>query len=237
MVQKFLPAILSLIFPISVLAIILPSPTGFVNDFANVISPAVESELQNDLNNFKRDRRIEIVAAMVSSLESMPENVYAENIYREWKIGDSVDGNGALILIAPIERSMWIYLGNGLRDDVSDMTLNEIIDDYILPSVKNGDFDTAVKNGVKALEAASLREILPSTTTGGTGGMSGGNTKTGIIIFAVIIAIVAGLAILNKKKGGKIGGGDKSKKEDKGIGSNIAGSGKITGGGGAGARW
>lgn len=236
MIRKFLPAIFSLIFPISVLAIILPSPTGFVNDFASVLSPAVESELQSDLNNFKRDSRIEIVAAVVSSLEGMPENVYAENIYKEWKIGDSVDGRGALILIAPIERSMWIYLGNGLRDDVSDMTLNEIIDDYILPSVKNGDFDTAVKNGVKALEAASLGQMLPSLSSGGVSGASGGSAKTGFIIFAVIIAIVVGLAVLNKKKGGKLGG-DKLKKEDKGTGSGLAGPGKTAGGGGAGARW
>jgi uncharacterized membrane protein YgcG len=63
-----------------------------------------------------------------------------------------IKDNGAIIILATKDRKVRIEVGHGLEGDITDSQAGQILDNYMIPSLKNNDWDTAVINGVHALE-------------------------------------------------------------------------------------
>src|SRR6476620_1642966 len=88
------------LFVISVGAQQLPKPTGRVNDFANVIDPATEAEIDHRLDVLEQKTTAEIAVATVASLDGMSVDEYANRLFKQWGIGQAKADNGVLVLVA-----------------------------------------------------------------------------------------------------------------------------------------
>src|SRR5689334_2397002 len=93
-------------FVIAVGAQSFPKPTGRVNDFANVIDPAVEAAIDQQLNSLEQKTSSEIAVATVASLDGMSVDEYANRLFKAWGVGQAKQDNGVLVLVAPNEREM-----------------------------------------------------------------------------------------------------------------------------------
>ena len=113
--QTYLFVTLLLIATTDGLAQTLPKPTGRVNDFANIISPDVESELDAQLATLENTTSHEVAVVTVESLQGTTVEDYANRLFKEWGIGQAQKDNGVLILVAPNERDVRIEVGYGLE--------------------------------------------------------------------------------------------------------------------------
>lgn len=176
--HRFLAAILSsLIFlALTVSAVSAQTPdtlaqmdeklVRFVNDYAQVISPSVEAQLENELNAYALQTDHTIVIATTPSLDGKHGQQFANELFSKWKIGRADIDNGLLVLIAPNERTVWIEVGYGLEGVVTDLTAASIARNIMAPSFKSGDYDTGVTEGFAAIKKAAEGEMAPPEKTG-----------------------------------------------------------------------
>jgi len=136
---------------IPVYALEFPAPVGFVNDFANILSPETKQSLEQQLAQLEKDSSIEIAVVTVGSLEGTTVEDYAVRLFEEWKIGKKNKDNGVLFLVAPNERQVKIEVGYGLEPVLTDAQAGRILDNFVLPEFKKGDYDKGISEGVAAL--------------------------------------------------------------------------------------
>jgi uncharacterized protein len=128
-----------------------PRPSGFVNDFAGVLTKEDVAYLEDYLRAVERDTTAEIVVATVTSLEGMSIEEYGNRLFAEWGIGKRAQDTGILLLVVPAERSVRIEVGYGLEGLVPDGLAGEIIRTVIVPEFKQGNLRRGIGRGLDRL--------------------------------------------------------------------------------------
>ncbi len=95
----------------------------------------------------------QIVVATLKSLQGYEIEDYGYQLGRAWGIGQKGKNNGALIIVAPTEHKVRIEVGYGLEGDLTDAKSRVIIDQYMKPDFKKGDYNAGVLEGTKAVLA------------------------------------------------------------------------------------
>jgi uncharacterized protein len=126
-----------------------PKATGRVNDFANVIDPAIEAEL----DQLEQKTTSEIAVATIKSLDGMASTDYANRLFKEWGVGQAKLDNGVLVVIAIDDRDMAIEVGYGLEGVLPDGLAGQVIREDFTPRFKEGDYSGGIRNGVSHLVA------------------------------------------------------------------------------------
>lgn len=128
-----------------------PKPTGFVNDFANVIAADTKPQIDRVLKSFESETGNEIAVVTLPSLEGRTVEDVAADLYKEWGIGKKGRDNGVLFLIAPKERKTRIEVGYGLEGVINDALAGRILDEFVLPHFKEGDLSAGIASGAEAI--------------------------------------------------------------------------------------
>lgn len=132
-------------------AVVSPTKEFYVNDYANVLSKETEEYIINtnvDLNN---KTKAQIVVVTVKSLDGKTIEEYATELFRKFGIGDKKLNNGVLLLCSTGDRMFRIEVGYGLEGALPDGKTGRIQDEYIIPYLKNNDYDKGIKNGFSAV--------------------------------------------------------------------------------------
>ncbi len=129
-------------------ALTLPALSGRVVDQANIISAAARSAIEQKLADLETKSGIQLVVATVTSLEGQEIEPYANELFRNWKLGEKTKNNGVLFLVAPNERRVRIEVGYGLEGTLTDAISKVIIANAITPRFKAGDFSGGISRGV-----------------------------------------------------------------------------------------
>ena len=143
----------------SVHAADVPALKGYVNDYANMMSPAVRTKLTNELKEFERTDSTQVVILTIPSLEGLAIEDYSIKVAEAWKVGQKGRDNGILFIVASQERKMRIEVGRGLEGKLTDLTAGRIIDLVVKPRFKRGDFNGGFVAGVAALIDATKGEF------------------------------------------------------------------------------
>jgi uncharacterized protein len=130
-----------------------PVPDGPVYDGANILSPATEAQLDQELRAYNAQTGRAIIVATVPSLGGANIESYATGLFSTWGIGGEKRDTGLLLLIAPNERRMRIEVGYGLHGWFGGIMASRVINDTITPRFKEGNFDAGVTDGVAAILA------------------------------------------------------------------------------------
>jgi uncharacterized protein len=164
--------IFSLIFASSTLADgpHFPKLTGRVVDDASILRADTRRELTDMLAAHERATGDQVVVVTVASLQRYPIEEYGYQLGRDWGIGQKGKNNGALLIVAPNDHKVRIEVGYGLEGQLTDAKSRAIIDNYILPSFRRGDFNFGVLAGatemVRALGGNPPDEGEPPTWFG-----------------------------------------------------------------------
>lgn len=137
-------------------AIVSKSKDFFVNDSANLLSNETEEYIINMNKSLESKTGAQIVVVTTKNLEGMDLEEYATELFREYGIGNKEKNNGVLILCAYEERKLRIEVGYGLEGALPDGKTGRIQDEYMIPYLKENDFDTGIKNGFNAI----LQEVM-----------------------------------------------------------------------------
>lgn len=131
-------------------SIVYPDPEGLVNDFAQIFTEEEKSEIENFLNEFLVEKDIAIVIVSVSSLGGLTIEKYANELFNTWGIGTETN-DGILLLIAPNEGMLRIEVGISMEDEITNDTAKRIIDEKIIPYIKENKIGQGCYEGVKAI--------------------------------------------------------------------------------------
>jgi uncharacterized protein len=140
-------------------ALDVPKLTGYINDYADMISPQAEASLEQELRAFEQSDSTQIVIVTVPSLEGEVLEEYSIKVAEAWKIGQKGKDNGIIFLAAKQERKMRIEVGRGLEGKLTDLMSGRIIDLVVKPRFKRGDYDNGFIAGVHALVDATRGEF------------------------------------------------------------------------------
>lgn len=157
--------------PVMGSAVSLPAPSGFVNDFANVIANGEEQRLEQTLTEFQQSTGHEITVVTVESLQDTDIELLAVDLFKQWGIGQTGQDNGVLLLIAPNDRRMRIEVGYGLEPYITDSEASRIIRDVLTPAFRADDFADGITTAV-ALLMAQARDLTVELPSGKTAGFS-----------------------------------------------------------------
>ncbi len=141
------------------------TPSGFVNDFANILPIELRKSLEDQLTKFAREKNHEIAIAVIRSLEGDDIESYANKLFREWGIGTKEYNNGVLFLVAIDDRKMRIEVGYGLEGALTDLESKRIQEDIVRPLFREEKYGEGIVAGVTSIMQAIEEEVLPASSS------------------------------------------------------------------------
>lgn len=139
-----------------------PPSVGYVNDFAGLLSQDALTQLETRLGQLEQDTTAEVAVVTIETLDGDPIEYYANELFNAWGIGQKDEDNGVLFLVALEERQTRIEVGYGLESIITDGRAGRILDQYVIPSFKNGNYEEGIVAGVVAIESYIRGEVPPS---------------------------------------------------------------------------
>ena len=125
-----------------------PTLTGRVVDEAKIIPAETRSAIELKLADLEARSGIQLVVATVTALQGEEIEPYANELFRNWKLGQKDKNNGVLLLVAPNERRVRIEVGYGLEGTLTDALSKVIITNAMTPRFKANDFGGGISRGV-----------------------------------------------------------------------------------------
>jgi uncharacterized protein len=126
----------------------LPAPTGYVNDFAGVLSPATKQNLEIPCTQVDRQAHAQIAVVTIKTMDgdqSIEE--FATALEDKWKVGAKGTDRGVLMLFVMTPRRGRIEVGYGLEGILNDAKVGDI-GRSMVPAATQGDYNTAIPLGV-----------------------------------------------------------------------------------------
>ena len=129
----------------------LPAPTGYINDFAGVLSPAVKQQMEALCTAVDRQAHAQIAVVTIKTIdgdESLEE--FATALEEKWKVGPKGSDKGVLMLFAVNDRKRRIEVGYGLEGVLNDAKVGDI-GRSMVPDLQAGDYGSAILGGERQI--------------------------------------------------------------------------------------
>ena len=129
----------------------LPSPTGYVNDFAGVLTPAAKANLEDLCSQVDRQAHAQIAVVTIKSLNNdQTIEEFATAVEDKWKVGPKGTDRGVLLIVSLAPRKYRIEVGYGLEGILNDAKVGDI-GRSMLPALSQNDYNTAIPIGVRQI--------------------------------------------------------------------------------------
>lgn len=225
-----------------------PNPPRLVVDYAHILSTEEANALERKLETYSDTTSNQIAIVIMSTVPGgYTYSDYAEQLAEKWEIGQKDKNNGILIYVAVKEHKVFIATGYGMEATVTDAAARIIIEQYIVPAFKLGNYYEGLDHATTAVIQLAAGQFHPEKK-------DAGNKAIVIVLIAFIIIFFIVLSQLKRNNrythytgrgvmgggpfflggwgGGGFGGGGGS------GGSDFGGfGGGDFGGGGAGGSW
>ena len=132
-------------------AVVSQTREFYVNDSANVLDYNLENYIISTNKSLNSQTGAQIVVVTVNSLEGKEIEEYANELFRQYGIGDKTKNNGVLILLSINDRKSRIEVGYGLEGALNDAKTGRIQDNYMIPYYKENNWQEGIKNGYNAI--------------------------------------------------------------------------------------
>ncbi|KQO98721.1 TPM domain-containing protein [Leifsonia sp. Leaf264] len=81
---------------------------------------------------------------------------YSIDVARDWAIGDDAKDNGVLVLVALGDHKLRVEVGRGLEGDITDSEARNIVDNLMVPKMKDNDLYAALTVAANAIHSPDL---------------------------------------------------------------------------------
>jgi uncharacterized protein len=232
----------------------IPStPTQWVTDTANFMSPGAAQALNSRLQDYERATGHQLLVYIAPTTGDTVIEDWAVKAFEKWKVGRKGIDDGLVLFVMASDRKLRFEVGYGLEPVVPDAIAGRVINDVIVPRIQAGDRDGAINAGMDAVMTVIGGGGVPAGPTEAqrNRGREGRPMTLGqLIVFGVIGLIILFVFITNPslalyllasilsggggRRGGGWGGGGGG---DWGGGGGFSGGGGRSGGGGASGSW
>ncbi|MCP2728524.1 TPM domain-containing protein [Limnofasciculus baicalensis] len=128
---------------------------GWVTDMADLLTPETETQINQMISEVEAKNGTEIAIVTLPDIApSATVKEFTTALFNYWHIGKADRNNGVLFLISQGNRRVEIETGSGLTTILPDDRVSKIIQEEIVPSLKQGDYNSGTLSGTKALVLA-----------------------------------------------------------------------------------
>ena len=187
------------------LALEVPTLRGRVNDYAGMLSPGVEHQLDLLLQAFEQSDSTQIVVLTIPSLEGESLEDFSMRVAEQWRIGRKGLDNGAILIVSRADRKVRIEVGYGMEGRLTDLKAGRIIREAIVPEFRAGRFDQGVVSGVQAI-IDSVRGEFKAAEKKDSGGLNVRNLTDTIPFLILFVFVVFALGRMSRTLGTAAGG-------------------------------
>jgi len=168
------------------------NPARLVNDFANVLSPSFEAQLENYLVGFNDTTSTQIALVTVQDLCGEEPSFFAFDLGEKWGVGNAKFDNGIVLLFKPKQSNskgeVFIATGYGLEGVLPDAIGKRIVENEMIPYFKNGQTEQGLLQGIQTIvEITGGEYSAENYNSRGRGGKKGSVIP---VIFVIVFIII-----------------------------------------------
>jgi uncharacterized protein len=176
----------------------VPELSQPVNDFANVIDPTSAAAMDRVIRSLQQTTGDAVVVATIETFAPFADiREYAVKLFENHGrgIGEKEKKNGLLVLVAVKDRKVWIEVGYGLEEFITDGYAGETVREFLAPAFRQGNYGAGLQAGVTRIigRIAQARHVtladVPTPQDAPRGRAS--RRFPGWIIIVIIIILVA----------------------------------------------
>ncbi|MFC3552003.1 TPM domain-containing protein [Lysobacter cavernae] len=165
----------------------IPPLTSPVIDTTGTLDAATRQQLESQALALQQRKGSQLQVLVVPT--TMPEDIaqYAVRAFEQWKIGRKGVDDGVLLVVAKDDRRVRIEVGYGLEGAIPDATSARVIQEYLVPKFRSGDYVGGITDATAALVKIIDGEPLPEPMADHRGARGDGG---GGWIFALFVAFI-----------------------------------------------
>src|SRR5476649_224690 len=118
----------------------VPKLEARVTDLTGTLTAAQQAELEQKLTDFEARKGAQIAVLVVASTQPEEIEQYSIRVVEAWKLGRKKVDDGALLIIAKNDHTLRIENGYGLEGVLTDAASNRIIQDTMVPLLRQGQY-------------------------------------------------------------------------------------------------
>jgi uncharacterized protein len=172
---RWLIAVVLLIVPIGALHAEtvqgLPAPTGYVSDFAGVLSPETRQQVEALCAETDSLAHAQIAVVTIKTIDADKSGAtpsieeFATALEDKWKVGAKGTDRGVLMILVMNPRRGRIEVGYGLEGILNDAKVGDIGRE-MAPYAQRGDYNQAVLLGTREIASDIMADagVAPGTT-------------------------------------------------------------------------
>jgi uncharacterized protein len=131
---------------------------SWVADPAHHLGKFTVQSIDAIIDKLDREKSIEMAVVVLDSLDGLEPADAALVLHRRWGVGKRQRDNGIVFLWSPALRKTYVSVGYGLEGVLPDARVGRILDDWVLPGFRAGNFDGAMLQGVQKFADAAREE-------------------------------------------------------------------------------
>lgn len=149
---------------------VIPAFTSPVVDTTGTLDAASKQQLEQQALALQQRKGAQLQVLMVPS--TAPETIeqYAVRAFESFKLGRKGVDDGVLLVVAKDDRKVRIEVGYGLEGAIPDITAGRVIQEYMVPKFRQGDYAGGIIEAtaqlVKLVDGEPLPEPEASHPTG-----------------------------------------------------------------------
>lgn len=172
----------------------IPPLTSPVVDTTGTLDATQKQQLEQQALDLQQRKGSQLQVLIVPTTQ--PEDIfdYSQRVFDQWKLGRKGVDDGVLLVVAMQDRRMRIHPGYGLEGVIPDATANRIIQEYLVPKFRAGDFGGGIIDATGVLARLIDGEPLPEpVSTHPAGRERGGDWLFALFAAFIVANIVRGV--------------------------------------------
>ncbi|MCP3039967.1 TPM domain-containing protein [Xanthomonas euvesicatoria pv. allii] len=190
---------MALLLPASLLAqelAAIPPLRSPVVDVTGTLDAAQIQQLEQQALALQQRKGAQLQILIVPTTQPEAIEQYTQRVFDQWKIGRKGVDDGVLLLVAKDDRRVRIQPGYGLEGAIPDIAANRIIQEYLAPRFREGDYAGGITAATATLAGLIEGEALPAPVSGhaeGGNGAGGGGWIMALFIGFVVAMVARGI--------------------------------------------
>jgi uncharacterized protein len=140
----------------------IPALDSPVIDTTGTLDAAQKQQLEAQALALQQRKGSQLQVLMVSTTQPETIEQYTQRVFDQWKLGRQGVDDGVLLLVAKDDRRVRIQPGYGLEGAIPDAIANRVIQEYLAPKFRAGDFGGGIVEGTAQLARLVDGESLPA---------------------------------------------------------------------------
>jgi uncharacterized protein len=165
----------------------IPALDSPVVDTTGTLDAAREQQLEQQARALQAAKGSQLQVLVVASTQPETIEQYTQRVFDQWQLGRKGVDDAVILVVAKDDRRVRIQPGYGLEGAIPDAIANRIIQEYLAPKFRAGDFGGGIADATAQLARLVQGESLPPPVSGNRAESRGG----GDWMFALFAAFIA----------------------------------------------